>query len=106
MKNALEDPEYRRRFNFIVRPKYVVDKIVDPSKTHTPDELASTKEYVNNLQIRQGIKDNLVDFGIYGAKPIDRHIRYNGRVQLTSGREIFGTHFLQWQSVNTQDDYF
>ena len=89
MKNALEDPEYRRRFNFIVRPKYVVDKIVDPSKTHTPDELASTKEYVNNLQIRQGIKDNLVDFGIYGAKPIDRHIRYNGRVQLTSGREIF-----------------
>ena len=49
MKNALEDPEYRRRFNFIVRPKYVVDKVEDPGKTHTPVELAATKEYVDNL---------------------------------------------------------
>ena len=93
MQNSLDDPAYRRRFNFIVRPRYVADM---PHDTHTAAERKAIDLYVNDLQLRQGIKDNIVDYSIYGAKPVVMDVRFNGRVQLQSGREIFGTHELQW----------
>lgn len=98
MENSLDDPAYRRRFNFIVRPRYVADKSdgTMAQGTHTADERKAIDLYVNDLQLRQGIKDNIVDFSVYGAKPVVMDVRFNGRVQLQSGREIFGTHELQW----------
>ena len=51
---------------------------------------------MSNLQINKGIKDNSVNFKKYGEKPVDMHIKQFGRIQLQIGKEVFGTHELQF----------
>ena len=56
---------------------------------------------MGNLQLIKGIKDNTINFLKYENKPVDMHIKQFGRIQLQKDKEIFGTHELQFQTVNT-----
>ena len=50
MENSLEDSKYRRRFNFIVRPQYIVDDISKKtSLKHTAVTKKEIDDYINDL---------------------------------------------------------
>jgi hypothetical protein len=50
MENSLEDPKYRRRFNFIVRPRYVVDGISKKTSIESEKEkIKIVDAYVDDL---------------------------------------------------------